>query len=32
MPEIGANTADQLESVIAGGILLSVVSKMLGIG
>jgi hypothetical protein len=29
---MGANTAGQLGSVIAGGILLSVVSKMLGIG
>jgi len=31
MHAIGANTAGQLGSVIAGGILLSVVSKMLGI-
>jgi oxaloacetate decarboxylase beta subunit len=32
MHAMGANTAGQLGSVIAGGILLSVVSKMLGIG
>ena len=31
MHAMGANTAGQLGSVIAGGILLSVVSKMLGI-
>lgn len=32
MHAMGANTAGQLGSVIAGGILLSVVSKILGIG
>ena len=32
MHAMGANTAGQLGSVIAGGILLSVVSKVLGIG
>ncbi len=32
MHAMGANTAGQLGSVIAGGILLSVVSKMLGVG
>ncbi|MCX6056546.1 MAG: sodium ion-translocating decarboxylase subunit beta, partial [Chloroflexi bacterium] len=31
MHAMGANTAGQLGSVIAGGILLSVVSKILGI-
>jgi oxaloacetate decarboxylase beta subunit len=31
MHAMGANTAGQLGSVIAGGILLSVISKMLGI-
>ncbi len=32
MHAMGANTAGQLGSVIAGGVLLSVVSKMMGIG
>jgi len=32
MHAMGANTAGQLGSVIAGGVLLSVVSKMLGLG